>query len=115
MSLVAPLWTGDFAYLWHPPAAFTRPIALGDSGPVVAEVARLFARLDQQAAPLAEARFNTALDTRVRLFQRANGLDDDGVVGEQTLLRLNEQLAIDVTAAEAITLLQDQPMEVVQQ
>ncbi len=115
LSRVAPLWTGDFAYLWNPPAAFTRPIALGDSGPVVAEVARLFARLDQQATVLAEERFNAALDTRVRLFQRANGLDDDGVVGEQTLLRLNEQLAIDVTAAQARRMLQDQPIEVVQQ
>ena len=79
------------------------------------EVARLFARLDQQAAPLTVDRFNEALDTRVRLFQQANGLDDDGVVGEQTLLRLNEQLAIDVTSSVARQQWQGQSLEVVQQ
>ena len=94
-------WTGDYFYLWHPPAGFDRPIALGDSGAVVAEVAGLFARLDKQEESLTGRRFNSALDQRVRLFQRSNGLDDDGVVGERTLLKLNEQLAVDVTAARA--------------
>ena len=64
-------------------------------------MAQLFARLDQQSQSLAENQFNQALDQRVRLFQRANRLDDDGVVGEQTLLKLNEQLTIDLTPAIA--------------
>ena len=42
-----------------------------------------------------------ALEQRVRLFQQQNTLVDDGVVGVQTLLKLNEQLEIDVTAAQA--------------
>ena len=62
-----------------------------------------------------EERFNRALDQRVRLFQRTNGLDDDGVVGERTLLKLNEQLFVDVTAAQARQRLQAQSMDVVQQ
>ena len=115
LSQLGPMWTGDYTYLWHPPAGFNRPIALGDSGPVVGEVARLFARLDQQATGLAQERFNRALDQRVRLFQRTNGLDDDGVVGERTLLKLNEQLFVDVTAAQARQRLQAQSMDVVQQ
>ena len=74
---------------------------LGDSSSVVASVAQLFARLDAQPSPLADRRFNRALEQRVRLFQRQNRLVDDGVIGVQTLLKLNEQLAIDVTAAQA--------------
>ena len=35
------------------------------------------------------ARFNRALKERVVRFQRANGLDTDGVVGKQTLMQLN--------------------------
>lgn len=101
LAEIGAQWTGDYVYLWHPPAGFDRPIALGDSGPVVAEVARLFARLDQQETSLTRQRFNSALDQRVRLFQRTNGLDDDGVVGERTLLKLNEQLAVDITAGRA--------------
>ena len=115
LSQLGPLWTGDYTYLWHPPTGFQRPIALGDSSPVVGEVARLFARLDQQTTVLAQQRFNRALDQRVRLFQRTNGLDDDGVVGERTLLKLNEQLSVDVTAAQARQRLEEQAMEVIQQ
>ena len=37
----------------------------------------------------------------MRLFQEANGLANDGVIGERTLLKLNEQLGIDPTAALA--------------
>ncbi len=101
LAELAPLWRGEYAYLWHPPAGFSRPLALGDNSPVVAEIASLFARLDQQASSLAGDQFNQALDQRVRLFQRANRLDADGVVGEQTLLKLNEQLGIDTSAALA--------------
>lgn len=115
LAQIGPMWTGDYTYLWHPPAGFSRPIALGDSGPVVGEVARLFARLDQQTTALAKERFNRALDQRVRLFQRDNGLADDGVVGERTLLKLNEQLSVDVTASQARQRLQAQSMDVVQQ
>lgn len=103
VSLVelAPFWTGRYRFLWHPPAGFERPLSVGDDSDVVAEVAQLFAKLDQQALPLAERRFTRGLQQRVRLFQQQNGLVDDGVVGMQTLLKLNEQLGIDVTAAQA--------------
>ena len=68
---------------------------------MVAEVAQLFARLDNQPQPLAGRRFNRALEQRVRMFQQQNALIDDGVVGAQTLLKLNEQLGVDVTAEQA--------------
>jgi general secretion pathway protein A len=103
VSLVdlAPFWTGRYRFLWRPPAGFEYPLSAGDDSDAVAEVAHLFARLDQQALPLAERRFTRSLQQRVRLFQRNNGLVDDGVVGVQTLLKLNEQLGIDITAAQA--------------
>jgi general secretion pathway protein A len=102
---LGPAWSGSYRLLWRPPAGFSRPLGLGDSGAAVAEVAALFARLDGQSEPLADNRFNAALQTRVRLFQQANGLEDDGVVGMRTLLRLNERLGIGPTAAEARALL----------
>ena len=67
----------------------------------MAAVAQLFARLDKQPQPLAGRYFNRALEQRVRLFQQQNALADDGVVGVQTLLKLNKQLGIDVTAEQA--------------
>jgi general secretion pathway protein A len=101
LAELAPYWTGRYRLLWHPPVGFENALVLGDDSSVVASVAQLFARLDAQPSPLADRRFNRALEQRVRLFQRQNRLVDDGVVGVQTLLKLNEQLAIDVTAAQA--------------
>lgn len=112
---LAPLWTGRYSFLWHPPAGFERPLTLGDNSPVVGEVAQLFARLDGRQRPLAERRFTSGLQQRVRIFQQQHGLDDDGVVGVRTLLKLNEQLGIDVTASVARRQLQASPQESVTQ
>ena len=76
-------------------------LAVGDDSPVVARVAESFARLDGQQQALAGSRFTPALETRVRLFQQEQGLKADGVVGLQTLFRLNERLGISPTAAQA--------------
>ena len=67
----------------------------------MAQVANLFAQLDGQPQALSGQSFNAALEQRVRLFQREQGLDDDGLVGVQTLLKLNESLGIDPTATAA--------------
>jgi general secretion pathway protein A len=101
LAELAPFWTGRYQLLWHPPAGFSKPLALGDDSAVVATVAQLFAQLDAQPSPLADQYFNGALQQRVRLFQQENELIPDGVVGIQTLLKLNEQLGIDLTAAQA--------------
>lgn len=98
---LGPSWTGGYSLLWHPPDGFFSPLSMGDNSPAVAQVAALFARLDGQPQALAGTRFSPGLQTRVRLFQREHALDDDGVVGLQTLLKLNEVLGIDPTAASA--------------
>ena len=94
-------WSGSYRLLWHPPPGYSQSLALDDDSAVVARIADLFARLDGQEQALAGTRFTPALQTRVRLFQQEQGLKDDGVVGMQTLLRLNERLGISPTAAQA--------------
>jgi len=87
---LAGAWRGGYSLLWRPPMGWRGPLSVGDSSPAVAEVARLFARLDGQPEPLTDDVFTTALAQRVTLFQADHGLKADGVVGEQTMLRLNE-------------------------
>ncbi|MHA7816615.1 MAG: ExeA family protein [Pseudohaliea sp.] len=86
---LADYWRGGYRYLWDAPAGFGAGLAEGDEGPAVAAVAARFARLDGQTQPLAGERFTPRLAERVRLFQRAEGLAEDGIVGTQTLRRLN--------------------------
>ncbi|MDC0362995.1 AAA family ATPase [Halioglobus sp.] len=108
---LATYWTGRYRFLWRVPKGFQSSLSLGQEGDVVTRVAALFARLDGQLEPLAVERFNFALQQRVRLFQREQELADDGVVGLQTLLRLNAELGVDVSAAEAREWLQVNPIE----
>jgi general secretion pathway protein A len=89
-------------FLWRAPDAWVSPLSLGETSAAVISVADLFARLDGQEGPLARDRFNEALTRRVRLFQQAEGLRDDGVVGVQTLVRLNRALGIDLNSERAL-------------
>lgn len=99
---VAALWRGSYRLLWRPPAGFSGPIGRAEVSPAVADVAALFARLDGQPQPLAENRYTQALADRVRLFQRQQQLLADGIVGEQTLLRLNLLAGRDLSARAAL-------------
>lgn len=89
------LWTGEMVFVWRRPDAFKEAIGIGAKGPMVAWIAEQFARLDQQSAPLTREHFNAQLQQRVKLFQRAHNLNDDGYVGMQTLLKLNEALGVE--------------------
>jgi len=99
-------WAGSYRFLWLPPEGFVGPLSSGDTEPAVAAVALLFSRLDGQEKALAGNNFNSALEQRVILFQQQYGLEADGVVGMQTLLKLNELLGIDPDNTRALELLQ---------
>jgi general secretion pathway protein A len=89
------LWTGEMVFIWRRPEAFRDAIGIGAKGAMVSWIAEQFATLDQQDAPLTREHFNAQLQQRVKLFQRAHNLNDDGYVGMQTLLKLNEALGVE--------------------
>ncbi len=97
LTKIGSSWTGDIFYLWKRPQDFTEPLILGDSSSTVAWLAQQFAKLDKQNDPLTDDLFNIALQERIKLFQRAKGLHPDGVIGQQTLMKVNEALGIDKT------------------
>jgi general secretion pathway protein A len=99
---LAERWRGGYRLLWRPPEGFSGPVGRSDSGPVVADIAGLFAELDGQTEPLARDTYSPLLAERVRLFQASQQLSADGVVGEQTLLRLNIAAGRDLSAAAAL-------------
>ncbi len=101
LAELASLWTGDAWHFWQRPDGIQRSLALGDRGPDVAAVARLFARLDGEERPLTEDVYSALLEERVRLFQRAMGLDADGVLGAQTLRALAVAAGADMDRAMA--------------
>lgn len=94
-SRIAKLWNDELTYVWYRPAGFDTPLSSGQRGPAVNWLADQFARLDRQSSPLARNIYNDKLKKRVELFQESQGIKPDGIVGAQTLRRLNEVLGID--------------------
>lgn len=92
---IAQQWNGEFVYAWHRPQGFDSPLSAGQRGPQVNWLAEQFAILDQQSAPLTRNVYNDKLKKRVELFQVSQKIEPDGIVGAQTLRRLNEVLGID--------------------
>jgi len=78
-------WYGRFELLWQPPGVPL--LSPGDQGPTVAW---LRARLDDESSIAPDpARFDAALGERVLAFQQAHTLTPDGLVGQQTMLKLD--------------------------
>ncbi|MEH6557589.1 MAG: AAA family ATPase [Oceanicoccus sp.] len=94
LALLGELWTGDFTIIWHPADSYENPFSENFRGPVVTWLAEKFAQLDGQSQLLSHEEFNAVLAERVKIFQRSHQLQDDGVVGLMTLLKLNEQLGV---------------------
>ncbi len=94
-SRIAELWNDELMYIWFRPAGFDTPLTNGQRGPAVNWLADQFAKLDRQESPLARNIYNDKLKKRVELFQESQGIKPDGIVGAQTLRRLNEVLGID--------------------
>lgn len=92
---IAQQWNGEFVYAWHRPQGFDLALSAGQRGPQVNWLAEQFAILDQQSAPLTRNVYNDKLKKRVELFQASQKIEPDGIVGAQTLQRLNEVLGID--------------------
>jgi general secretion pathway protein A len=90
-------WTGDIFYLWRKPQEFSEPLRLGDTSDTIEWVAQQFAKLDKQKEPLTDDLFSLALHERVKIFQRSKGLPVDGIIDDQTLMKINEAVDIDKT------------------
>ena len=101
LAELADAWTGTYRLFWQAPTGWEGVLSLGDSGVVVTQVAQMFATLDgMELKEVTE--FGPALETRIRLFQQAEGLPIDGAINELTLLRLNERLGIGLTVSRAL-------------
>jgi general secretion pathway protein A len=101
LAELAKRWSGGVQYLWQAPKGWKGSVGLGDKSPIVDVLAQMFATLDDMNVPVVKV-YGPALEARVRLFQEAEGIVSDGVVGEQTILRLNDRLGIGLTSQRAV-------------
>lgn len=95
LSALASVWRGEFSTFWRAPPAYRAPIQAGSSGPVVDGLAARFAALSGEPAPAGQRSFDEAFQARVAAFQRARGLQSDGIVGPTTFMQLNRATGVD--------------------
>jgi general secretion pathway protein A len=85
---IDPYWDGTFVLLWRAPPLTAIPIEPGQSGRDVEWLRGRLAAIDGvKTAPVGRV-FDQALQDRVQAFQRSQLLTADGVVGDETLVRL---------------------------
>lgn len=82
-------WDGEFELMWYPPRGFSGVLKQGERGPMVEWLSQSLAMLNGGLAGQSSV-FDGELAQQVRSFQRQNLLEADGVVGEQTMMRLSQ-------------------------
>ncbi|MEY4589081.1 MAG: hypothetical protein RL497_1157 [Pseudomonadota bacterium] len=95
LETLGGLWTGELVFIWRKPEGFDGPVGLGSKAPIVSWVAQRFASMDKQTAPLTTGVFNPPLQRRIKMFQQAQGITDDGLITLHTLLKINDALKAD--------------------
>lgn len=84
------VWTGEYTLLWRRPAGYLNTLYPGDKNDTVRWVAQRMATLTGDRSLLQHSTvYSPALENRIRNFQRHCGLFVDGLVGKETLIRIN--------------------------
>jgi general secretion pathway protein A len=85
---IEEVWDGAFILVWKPPAVSAAPIVPGARGRDVAWLRHRLAEIDGSVPARGGDVYDAELQGRLVAFQRQHGLVPDGIVGEETLLRL---------------------------
>lgn len=91
VAALAALWRGRFSYLWQTPTGWTGPVSEGATGIVVTDIVRALSVLDGLPVPPLTV-YTAAVAERVRTFQRARGLEIDGVMGARSWRALSDEI-----------------------
>ncbi|MGB0449902.1 MAG: ExeA family protein [Porticoccaceae bacterium] len=92
-------WNGVYLYLWKPPLGYSAPLTVtGNTGnglqvnPQVVDWLQLQLQAIDQGSErvISGGRYTAAVAQQVLLFQQQQGLAADGILGRETLMRLNQ-------------------------
>jgi general secretion pathway protein A len=91
LEWLAENWNGAFLYLWHRPIDILS-LRLGDKNSVALDwlKSRLLQIDDIYQPIITGGYFNEAVRLQVLNFQQQQGIRADGVVGQQTIMKINE-------------------------
>jgi general secretion pathway protein A len=94
---LARFWRGDYAGLWQPPPGYRPGLAEGDSNPALPHFEGLLAQFEGRTRPAGTAlvlTMDASLRNRIRAFQRAQGIEADGLPGPMTWMLLEQAVGL---------------------
>jgi general secretion pathway protein A len=95
LSSLGGVWQGAFSTYWRPPPGCGAPLRDGKSTAMVTRLASQLATLEGQPASRennAPVVLDAELKTRIRAFQKGQGLKPDGLPGPLTLMQIDRAL-----------------------
>lgn len=85
-------WERDVLYLWRPPLGYNGSVRVGDRNSTVVNWLLGVLQTFDPAQPdlITGGNYSQAVSESVAAFQRSHGLVADGVLGQQTIMAINE-------------------------
>ena len=84
------VWTGEYTLLWKRPENYRDTIYPGDTNQTVGWLSEQLASLPDYGPPVQESlSYSYNLENRIRLLQKRCGIFVDGLVGKETLIKIN--------------------------
>ncbi|MDO9203752.1 MAG: AAA family ATPase [Hydrogenophaga sp.] len=92
LTALADIWRGDYATLWRTPPGQQGRLNNGNSGPAANWLAQQLQQLQSSGQIAADA---SDFSSRIRAFQRSQGIDGDGLAGPMTFMLINRASGVD--------------------
>ena len=84
------VWTGEYTLLWKRPENYRDTIYPGDTDQTVGWLSEQLASLTDYGPPIKESlSYNYDMENHIRLLQKRCGIFVDGLVGRETLIKIN--------------------------
>ncbi len=84
------VWTGEYTLLWKRPENYRDTIYPGDTDQTVGWLSEQLASLTDYGPPIKESlSYDYDMENRIRLLQKRCGIFVDGLVGRETLIKIN--------------------------
>ena len=88
-------WLDDSTILWRAPPGYADSLRPGDNGETVDWLAKQLDRIQgQMIPPHTSTTMDALMVERLKQLQEREGLHPDGTAGVQTLIRINDRIAL---------------------
>ncbi|MCW8854312.1 MAG: AAA family ATPase [Gammaproteobacteria bacterium] len=87
-------WQGEFVLLWNKPPGYELSIKPGYQGDEVRWITRKLNQINQTNFLPETSVYKAELVEMIKQFQLSQGIEADGIVGEQTLIHINDATGI---------------------